>query len=75
MSPNNKGWFHAALMVASVAEMFVSCTKTRKTLLGLCAGYHLHASIYHFVHEKEEPKKMFDLNDLARLRRLRGEEY
>lgn len=49
-----KGWFHASLVVAAAAEALSSKSKLRTLLLGCCAGWHLYATIDHFVFEPKE---------------------
>lgn len=61
MTTKFKGWFHAALSVAAIAELLSSKSKVRRALLGGCAGYHLHAAMYHFFLEPNEDKNNKDL--------------
>jgi hypothetical protein len=49
-----KGWYHAALVAAAVAEVFSAKTNLRRLLLGGCAGWHLYAVYEHFMKEPDE---------------------
>jgi hypothetical protein len=51
---NLKGLIHAALAAVAVYEAANSTTRARKILNGAAAGWHLHATVYHLVYEKEE---------------------
>jgi hypothetical protein len=48
-----KSIVHGALAALAVAEAFNCKSKTRKMLIGACAGWHLHATIFHAIYEKE----------------------
>ena len=52
-----KGIFHAALSALAIAEMFTASTKKHIAMLGACAGYHVHAAVYHFFLEDEQERK------------------
>ena len=54
-----KGLVHAALTVAALAEYKESRSKPRTLLLGLAAGWHLQAALYHFIFEEEECLQTF----------------
>ena len=48
-----KGGVHLVLAGLAVWEMLGAATRPRKFFLGTAAGWHLHATFYHFVLEKE----------------------
>lgn len=54
MKPNVvKGLVHLGLAMVAVGELFTATSRTRKVLLGSMAGFHAHATLYHFIYEKE----------------------
>jgi hypothetical protein len=54
-STHLKGLIHGALALVAVVEAFNSTTRVRKVLNGAAAGWHTHATIFHFFYEKEMP--------------------
>ena len=50
-----KGLVHAGLAIGALIEALTTTSKFRKLLSGAAAGYHTHATMYHFLYEKEEP--------------------
>ena len=48
-----KGLVHVTLFGLALYEALRSDSKTRKFVNGAAAGWHLHASVYHFIYEKE----------------------
>ena len=48
-----KAWYHGALAVASLAEVFTAKTNLRKGLLLLAAGWHAHCAAEHLRDEPE----------------------
>jgi hypothetical protein len=52
-----KAIVHGALAVLAIAEAFTCKSKTRKMLIGCCAGWHAHSFIYHTFYEKRLDKK------------------
>jgi uncharacterized membrane protein YhhN len=49
-----KGLIHLGLALTAVGELFTATSRTRKILLGSMAGFHAHATLYHFFYEREE---------------------
>jgi len=49
-----KGLIHAGLALVAVGELYTATSRTRKVLLGAMAGFHAHATLYHFVYERGE---------------------
>ncbi len=52
-----KGLVHLGLALTAVGELFTATSRTRKILLGAMAGFHAHATLYHFVYEKDDKDK------------------
>ena len=50
-----KGLVHAGLTIGALIEALTTTSKFRKLLSGAAAGYHVHATMYHFLYEKETP--------------------
>jgi uncharacterized membrane protein YhhN len=48
-----KGLIHLGLALTAVGELFTATSRTRKILLGSMAGFHLHATLYHFCFEED----------------------
>jgi uncharacterized membrane protein YhhN len=48
-----KGLIHLGLALTAVGELFTATSRTRKILLGSMAGFHAHATLYHFFYERE----------------------
>ena len=49
-----KGLVHAGLALGALVEAMTTTSKFRKLLSGAAAGYHTHATLYHFLYEQEE---------------------
>ena len=49
-----KGLVHAGLALWGLVELKDCRTSGRKLLTGALVGWHLHATLYHFMLEKEE---------------------
>lgn len=49
-----KGLVHLGLALLAVGELFTATSKTHKILLGSMAGFHAHATLYHFAYEKDD---------------------
>ena len=49
-----KGLVHAGLAIGALIEALTTTSKFRKLLSGAAAGYHLHATLYHFMWEKDD---------------------
>lgn len=50
-----KGLVHAGLAIGALIEALTTTSKLRKLLSGAAAGYHTHATMYHFLYEEAEP--------------------
>ena len=50
-----KGLVHAGLALGAIIEALTTTSKFRKLLSGAAAGYHMHATMYHFLYEEAEP--------------------
>ena len=50
-----KGIVHAGLTIGALIEALTTTSKFRKLLSGAAAGYHMHATMYHFLYEEPEP--------------------
>ena len=55
MNPKVKGLVHTGLAVAALVEAFTSESRFRRFLNCVSAGYHMHATMYHLLYEKETP--------------------
>ena len=56
MTESNKGLFHAVLAVAGLAELLTARSRSRKFLVGVCAGWHAYATYEHFTTPKRLKK-------------------
>jgi hypothetical protein len=52
--PTLKGTIHFLLAALAVYEAVQSTTHARRFVNGLAAGWHAHATIYHWVYEPKE---------------------
>ena len=52
-----KGLVHAGLALGAIIEAMTTDSKIRKLLSGAAAGYHTHATLYHFLYEEETDGK------------------
>jgi hypothetical protein len=52
-----KGLVHAGLALGAIVEALTTDSKIRKLLSGAAAGYHTHATLYHFLYEEETDGK------------------
>ena len=50
-----KGLVHAGLALGALVEAMTTTSKFRRLLSGAAAGYHMHATMYHFLYEEAEP--------------------
>ena len=50
-----KGLVHAGLALGAIIEALTTTSKFRRLLSGAAAGYHMHATMYHFLYEEAEP--------------------
>ena len=50
-----KGLVHAGLALGAIIEALTTTSKFRRLLSGAAAGYHTHATMYHFLYEEAEP--------------------
>jgi hypothetical protein len=51
-----KGAVHGALALAGIYELLTCKTPVRRLLTGALVGWHLHATFYHLLLEKENEK-------------------
>lgn len=49
-----KGLVHLGLAIFGLVELRNARTPARKLLTGALVGWHTHATLYHFMLEKEE---------------------
>ena len=50
-----KGLVHAGLAIGALIEAMTTTSRARRLLSGAAAGWHTHATIFHFFYEQEEP--------------------
>ena len=55
VSEKHKAYFHGILTVAAIAEGFTCKSNWRKLLVGVCAGWHLAATLDHINDARMEP--------------------
>jgi hypothetical protein len=61
-----KGLVHLGLTIAGLVELRNSSTPARKLLVGALVGWHAHATLFHFLYEKDENEDLSEMQNSKR---------